>query len=94
VDVVDLTASSPSPERFPPVAVLGGREDDHVAKCIITMVARHEALCVAAADASRGYPEVFGETLSKHHRLTAAGAPIARFAHTGIGSRATTYSTL
>jgi hypothetical protein len=73
-DVVDLI-SSPPPEIFPPVAVLGYGEDDDVVTCLITVATRHEALYVAAVGVSRGYSDVLGE-----QGLTAAGTSFARFA--------------
>jgi hypothetical protein len=78
-DVVDIVASSRQ-ESFPSVAVLGGGEDDDVAKCLITLAARHEALRVAVDDGSRGHADVFGEFLGKQLGLTVSGAPFARFA--------------
>jgi hypothetical protein len=74
--------ASPPPESFPPcVAVLEGGEDDDVAKCPITLATPHEALHVAVAHRSRGYPDIFGEILGKQLGPLRPGLRLLLFAN-------------
>jgi hypothetical protein len=97
VDVVDLIIASPPPDGFPPVAVLGGGEDDDLAKCpwqlAVTLAARHAAPSVAAVDGSRGYHDIF-ERFSVSRWASLRPGLRSLGLHTGLGSGATIYSTL